>query len=79
MAVAVSVRFDDEAERALRVLEAAGLTRSEAIRTSVIASAQRLRARAALAEEAAALEADERDRAEMSAVAELMEQLRAPG
>jgi Arc/MetJ-type ribon-helix-helix transcriptional regulator len=78
MARAISVRLDDEAARALRTLEASGLTRSEAIRTALLASAERLRRRKALAAEAAALEADEADRAEMAAVAELMETLRAP-
>lgn len=77
MAKAISVRLDDDAERALRTLQAAGMTRSEAIRTSLLASADRLRRKKALAAEAAALEADEADRAEMLAIAELMEQLRA--
>ena len=79
MARAISVRLDDEAERALRTLEASGLSRSDAIRSSLIASAQRLRHRSALAAEVAALEADEADRAELLAVADLMESLRAPG
>jgi antitoxin component of RelBE/YafQ-DinJ toxin-antitoxin module len=78
MARAISVRLDDEAEQALRTLEASGLTRSEAIRTSLLASAERLRRRRSLAAEAAALEADDADRAEMAAVAEFMETLRAP-
>ena len=78
MAAAISVRLDDEAQRALRTLEAAGLTRSEAIRSAVIESAQRLRRRSALAAEVAELEADEADQEEMLAVAELMESLRAP-
>ena len=78
MAKAISVRLDDDAERALRTLEASGLTRSEAIRSSLLASADRLRRKKALAAEAAALEADKADRAEMVAVAELMEELRAP-
>jgi Arc/MetJ-type ribon-helix-helix transcriptional regulator len=77
MAQAISVRLDDEAERALRSLEAAGLSRSEAIRSSLIASARRLRRSAELAAEAAALESDEQDREEMVAVAGLMESLRA--
>jgi hypothetical protein len=77
MARAISVRLDDEAARALRSLEAAGLSRSEAIRSSLIASARRLRRSAELAAEVAALEADEQDRGEMVAVAELMESLRA--
>ena len=79
MAQAISVRLDDEAKQALRALEAAGMSRSEAIRSSLIASARRLRERSALAAEVAELEADEGDRDEMLAVAGLMESLRAPG
>jgi hypothetical protein len=79
MAKAISVRLDDDAERALRALEASGLSQSDAIRSSLVASAQRLRRGQALAAEAATLEADEADRAEMLAVAGLMESLRAPG
>jgi len=79
MAKAISVRLDDEAERALLLLETSGLTRSEAIRSSLIASAARLRRGAELAAEAAALEADADDHDEMLAVAALMESLRAPG
>lgn len=79
MAKAISVRLDDEAVRALRSLEASGMSRSEAIRSSLLASAERLRRGQELAAEVAALEADEADRAEMLAVAELMESMRAPG
>ena len=79
MAQAISVRLDEEAERALRSLEAAGLSRSEAIRSALIDSARRLQRRSELAAEAAALEADDADRKEMLAVASLMESLRAPG
>jgi Arc/MetJ-type ribon-helix-helix transcriptional regulator len=79
MARAISVRLDDEAERALRTLEASGLSRSEAIRSALLASAAQLRRKRMLAEEVAELEGDEHDRAEMLAVAELMESLRAPG
>jgi len=77
VAHAISVRLDDEARRALAQLETTGLSRSAAIRLALVAAAARLRDRRALAAEVAALEADEADRAEMSAVAELMEQLRA--
>lgn len=77
MAKAISVRLDDDAERALRALEAAGMSQSEAIRSSLLASAQRLRRSKELAAEVAALEADEGDRAEMLVIAELMESLRA--
>lgn len=78
MARAISVRLDEEADKALRTLEATGLSQSEAIRTALLASARHLRRRRELAAEVAALEADEGDRAEMLAVAELMEALRAP-
>ena len=79
MAEAISVRLDDEAHRALRALEASGLTRSDAVRSALIESAQRLRSSAELAAEVAALDADEADRAEMESVAALMDALRAPG
>jgi Arc/MetJ-type ribon-helix-helix transcriptional regulator len=77
MGQAISVRLDAEATRALRALEAAGISRSEAIRAALIESARRVRRRSELAAEVAALEADESDRAEMLAVAGLMESLRA--
>jgi predicted transcriptional regulator len=79
MAQAVSVRLDDEALRALGRLEATGLSRSEAIRKALVEAALRLQDMRALASEVAALEADEEDRLEMLAVADLMESLRAPG
>ncbi len=79
MAQAISVRLDDEALRALSELEATGVTRSEAIRAALVEAASRLHDKRALAAEVAALEADDDDRAEMVAVAELMESLRAPG
>ena len=79
MAQAISVRLDGEALRALSELEATGMTRSEAIRAAVVEAASRLHDKQALAAEVAALEADDDDRAEMLAVAELMESLRAPG
>ncbi len=79
MSQAISVRLDDEALQALGQLEATGVTRSEAIRAALVDAASRLRDNQALAAEVAALEADEDDRAEMLAVAELMERLRATG
>ena len=78
MAQAISVRLDDEAFRALGLLEATGMTRSETIRAALVDAATRLDDKQALAAEVAALEADEQDRAEMLAVADLMENLRAP-
>ncbi len=79
MTRAISVRLDEEALKALSELEATGMSRSEAIRSALVEAAARLRDKQALAAEVAALEADEEDRAEMLAVAELMESLRAPG
>ena len=79
MTKAISVRLDDEAERALRLLESTGLTRSEAIPSSLLSSADRMRRRRQLAAEVAALEADDNDRSEMLAVASLMESMRAAG
>ena len=55
------------------------MTRSQAIRASIVAAAARLTENRALAAEVAALEANDEDRAEMLAVAEMMEELRAPG
>lgn len=74
---AISVRLDDEAQRALARLQASGLKPSEAIRRAVIQSADALRRRDALRAEVAALEADDDDRQEMLEVAALMESLRA--
>jgi Arc/MetJ-type ribon-helix-helix transcriptional regulator len=79
MSSAISVRLDAQALRALAQLEASGLSRSEAIRQAIVASASRLQRRAALAAEVADLEADEDDRREMLEVAALMESMRAAG
>jgi hypothetical protein len=79
VAQAISVRLDKEALTALARLEATGLSRSDAIRRSLIETASRLSDRKTLAAEVALLEADEEDRAEMLVVADLMESLRAPG
>lgn len=77
--VAISVRLDDDAERALERLEATGLSRSDAVRGALVAAADRLRRNEVLAAEAAGLEADEADREEMLAVATVMESPRAAG
>lgn len=77
MARAVSVRLDDEVQRALNTLEASGMSRSEAIRRSILDAASALRRKEALRAEVASLEADDDDRQEMQAVASLMESLRA--
>ncbi len=79
MSTAISVRLDDEALGALTKLEASGLTRSEAIRTALVRSADELARRDRLRAEVDALEADAADIEEMKAVASMMEQLRAEG
>ena len=79
MSHAISFRLDAESLAALGQLEAAGLSRSDAIRSAIVHEAQRQRRRGALAAEVAALEADEADRAEMLAVADFMESMRASG
>jgi predicted transcriptional regulator len=78
MVKAVSVRLDDDALRALARLEASGLTRSQAIRSALIETADRRQRTAALRDEAAAVAADADDRREMAEVASLMEDLRDP-
>ena len=75
VAEAISVRLDQDSVRALRKLQATGLSRSEAIRRAILESARALSNPQRLASEIAALEADEEDRAEMIRVAELMELL----
>lgn len=78
MARAISIRLDDDAVRALSELEATGLTRSDAVRTALVAAARRLRDRRRLSAEVAELEADPADRQRMRDVATVMDDLRAP-
>jgi Arc/MetJ-type ribon-helix-helix transcriptional regulator len=79
MGKAISVRLDDEALQALKQSEAAGMSRSDAIRSALLAAAGRLRQRQELSAEVAAREADEQDRQEMLDVARFIEALRAAG
>ncbi len=71
----ISLRLDDESETALRELIAGGRTRSDAIRSALVAAARRRRD---LAAEARMVREDPEDRAEMARVRELMESLRDP-
>lgn len=64
--------------RALRLLEAQGRTRSEAIRTALREAAAARRTRSALRAEAARLAADEDDRREMAAIAEELDEISEP-
>ncbi|MBM3671636.1 MAG: ribbon-helix-helix protein, CopG family [Actinobacteria bacterium] len=78
MPKAISVRLDDDALRALRMLESTGVSRSEAIRTAVIEAAERRRRPEAIRAEVARIANDPVDRAEMARVLEEMEDLSDP-
>jgi hypothetical protein len=78
MVRAVSVRLDDEALRALARLEAAGLSRSQAIRTALVEAAERRLRADALRAEAEQIASDPEDQRERTEVARLMEELRDP-
>jgi Arc/MetJ-type ribon-helix-helix transcriptional regulator len=71
----ISLRLDDDAARALRVLQDAGLSRSDAIRTALVEAAARRTTKAALRREAASLAADPEDRAEMAEIAAFMDEI----
>ena len=75
MSQEITFRLSEDAVRALRSLEVIGLTPSEVISNALVAAASRLTDKQALAVEVAALATDPDDRAEMMAVAELMELL----
>jgi antitoxin component of RelBE/YafQ-DinJ toxin-antitoxin module len=75
----VSIRLDSEAQRSLRVLEASGLTRSEAIRKGFTVAADQLRRMEVIRREAEMVTADQQDRQEMLEIAAFMESLRAEG
>jgi Spy/CpxP family protein refolding chaperone len=72
------VRLDDAADRALTELTRGGADQSEAVRSALVEAASRHR-RNALAEEAALVAANAEDRAEIAAVAALMDSLSATG
>jgi metal-responsive CopG/Arc/MetJ family transcriptional regulator len=78
MSKAISVRLDETALRALARLEAAGMSRSNAIRRAILEAAEHRRRPEVIRAEVAAIAADPRDRAEMAAVLEDMEDLRDP-
>jgi Arc/MetJ-type ribon-helix-helix transcriptional regulator len=75
---AISIRLDDDAQHALRVLTKSGRSQSAAVREALIALARSGR-RADLANEAERLSADRGDRAEKKRVTKVMESLRAAG
>ncbi len=75
---AISVRLDDDAQRALALLTRDGRSRSDAVRDALV-----LASRASLLEqvrlETEAIAADEEDRREMAEVLAVMETLRDEG
>lgn len=75
---AISVRLDEEAQRALDALTASGRRQSDVIREALVEFARK-RDRASLAAEVERLRADPQDRAEKARVAKLMDALRAEG
>jgi Arc/MetJ-type ribon-helix-helix transcriptional regulator len=75
---AISIRLDDDAQHALRVLTKSGRSQSAAVREALIALARSGR-QADLANEAERLSANRGDRAEKKKVAKMMESLRAEG
>ncbi len=73
--IAVSVRLDSDALRALKILESTGMTRSEAIRASLLEAALKKRHHDQIRLEVAAVAADEDDRREMLEIAQFMSTL----
>lgn len=75
---AISIRLDDEAQRALGALTATGRKQSEVVREALIELAHR-QDRVSLVAEVERLNADPRDRAEKAQIGRLMDALRAKG
>jgi Arc/MetJ-type ribon-helix-helix transcriptional regulator len=74
----ISVRLDDEAQRALESLTADGRSQSDAIRDALVRAATR-RSRASISTEAMRLGGDPEDRAAVAEVLAYMEALDAEG
>lgn len=74
----ISVRLDAEAASALRTLENSGLSRSGAIRHSLVLAASQRRARAALAEEATALAKNPDDVREKARISAALDEISEP-
>ena len=72
---AISVRLDAEAASALRALEDGGMSRSAAIRHSLVLAASQRRTRAALAKEAAVLAANADDLREKARTAAALDEI----
>ena len=76
---AVSIRLDTEAQRNLNLLEASGLSRSEAIRKGLQVAADQLRRSETIYAQAQMVANDQLDRREMLDIAAFMESLRVEG
>jgi Arc/MetJ-type ribon-helix-helix transcriptional regulator len=76
---AVSIRLDTEAQRNLNLLEASGLSRSEAIRKGLQVAADQLRRSDMIYAEAQMASNHQHDRREMLEIAAFMESHRGEG
>ena len=76
---AISVRLDDEAQRALESLVASGMSQSRAIRYALIVAARRGGESMSLTAEALMLAGDEEDRRVKAELLEFMGELDVPG
>jgi hypothetical protein len=75
MSRSLHVRLDDNSAAALRIVREGSKSDSEAVRTALLESAARRRARSSIAAEVERLAADEADRAEMRIIREQMAEL----
>lgn len=75
MSRSLHVRLDDNSAAALRIVREGSMTDSEAVRTALLESAARRRARSSIAAEVERLAADEDDRTEMRVIREQMAEL----
>ena len=75
MSRSLHVRLDDTSAAALRVVRGGSMTDSEAVRTALLESASRRRARSSIAAEVERLATDEADRDEMRIIREQMTEL----
>ncbi|HSS43587.1 MAG TPA: hypothetical protein VLK37_13680 [Solirubrobacterales bacterium] len=75
MSRSLHVRLDDSSAAALRIVRSGSMTDSEAVRTALLESAARRRARSSVAAEVERLATDEADRAEMTIIREQMAEL----
>lgn len=75
MSRSLHVRLDDNSAAALRIVRGGSMSDSEAVRTALLESAARRRARSSIATEVERLAADDTDRTEMRIIREQMAEL----